>query len=98
MGTPAGMRCSSPPPHHGAGSPVSVRSLRCSSLRPDLGHLDRRISSRGLSAVTLDSNYKTNGFYDEMLAAPGSPRPAYRRLYDQPTPPGPAELPRGHAP
>jgi len=30
-----------------------MRSLRCSSLRPDLGHLDRRISRRGLSAVPL---------------------------------------------
>jgi hypothetical protein len=24
-----------------------MRSLRCSSLHPDLGHLDRRISRRG---------------------------------------------------
>jgi 2-phospho-L-lactate/phosphoenolpyruvate guanylyltransferase len=30
-----------------------MRSLRCSSLRQDLGHLDRRISRRGLPAVPL---------------------------------------------
>jgi protein-tyrosine phosphatase len=30
-----------------------MRSLRCSSLRPDLGHLDRRISRRGFPAVPL---------------------------------------------
>src|SRR2546428_7021245 len=33
--------------------------------------------------VNLDSNYQLNGFYDEMLAAAGRPRPAYRRLYEQ---------------
>ena len=33
--------------------------------------------------MNLDSNYQLNGFYDEMLAAPGRPRPAYRRLYEQ---------------
>src|SRR5579864_5566727 len=30
-----------------------MRSLRCSSLHPDLDHLDRRISRRGFSAVPL---------------------------------------------
>jgi hypothetical protein len=30
-----------------------MRSLRCSSLHPDLGHLDRRISRRGFSAPPL---------------------------------------------
>jgi len=30
-----------------------MRSLRCSSLHPDLGHLDRRISRRGLPAAPL---------------------------------------------
>ncbi len=30
-----------------------MRSLRCSALRPDLGHLDRRISRRGFSAEPL---------------------------------------------
>jgi hypothetical protein len=30
-----------------------MRSLRCSSLRPHLGHLDRRISRRGFPAVPL---------------------------------------------
>src|SRR5256712_3374780 len=33
--------------------------------------------------VNLDSNYQLNGFYDEMLAAAGRPRPPYRRLYEQ---------------
>src|SRR5438105_10615539 len=31
-----------------------MRSLRCSSLRPHLSHLDRRISRRGFSAVGLE--------------------------------------------
>jgi len=31
---------------------------------------------------SLSANYHTNGFYDEMLASAGKPRPAYRRLYD----------------
>ena len=43
---------------------------------------------------TLDLNYKTNGFYDEMLAGPGKPRPAYRRLYEQLNRLGAAELGR----
>jgi uncharacterized circularly permuted ATP-grasp superfamily protein len=46
--------------------------------------------------VDLDSNYKTNGMYDEMLAGPGSPRPAYRRLYEQLGRLGPEELLRRH--
>src|SRR5216684_7495821 len=31
----------------------TMRSLRCSSLHPDLGHLDRRISRRRFSAAPL---------------------------------------------
>ena len=46
---------------------------------------------------TLDSNYQFNGFYDEMLAAAGRPRPAYRRLYEQLNRLGPEELQRRHA-
>jgi uncharacterized circularly permuted ATP-grasp superfamily protein len=34
------------------------------------------------SGKSLDSNYQFNGFYDEMLAAVGEPRPAYRRIYE----------------
>jgi uncharacterized circularly permuted ATP-grasp superfamily protein len=44
--------------------------------------------------VTLDSNYQNNGFYDEMLAAAGRPRPAYRRLYERLNTLGPDELQR----
>jgi uncharacterized circularly permuted ATP-grasp superfamily protein len=46
--------------------------------------------------VNLDSNYRFNGFYDEMLAGAGRPRPAYRRLYEQLNRLGPAELQRRH--
>src|SRR6266571_890615 len=46
--------------------------------------------------VNLDANYKFNGFYDEMLAATGRPRPAYRRLYEQLNRLGPDELQRRH--
>jgi uncharacterized circularly permuted ATP-grasp superfamily protein len=47
--------------------------------------------------LNLDSNYhNSNGFYDEMLAAPGRPRPAYRRLYEQLNRLGPDELQRRH--
>jgi len=46
--------------------------------------------------VNLDSNYKLNGFYDEMLAAAGRPRPAYRRLYEQLNRLGADELHRRH--
>jgi uncharacterized circularly permuted ATP-grasp superfamily protein len=45
----------------------------------------------------LDINYTSNGFYDEMLAAPSQPRPAYRRLYEVLTRLGPDELQRRHA-
>ena len=45
---------------------------------------------------SLDADYETNGFYDEMLAAPGQPRPGYRRLYDQLNRLGPRELARRH--
>jgi len=40
--------------------------------------------------------HPTDGFYDEMLAAPGQARPAYRRLFDQLSRLGPAELGRRH--
>ena len=46
--------------------------------------------------VNLDSNYQLNGFYDEMLAAPGRPRASYRRLYEHLERLGPAELERRH--
>ena len=46
--------------------------------------------------MNLDANYQFNGFYDEMLAASGRPRPAYRRLYDQLNRLGPDELQRRH--
>ncbi len=46
--------------------------------------------------MDLDSNYQFNGFYDEMLAAAGKPRPAYRRLYEQLNRLGPDELQRRH--
>ena len=45
----------------------------------------------------LDANYKLNGFYDEMLAAPGRPRAAYRRLYELLNRLGPDELQRRHS-
>jgi len=45
---------------------------------------------------SLDSGYTSNGFYDEMLAASGKPRPAYRRLYEQLNQLGPGELGRRH--
>ncbi|MHB8587337.1 MAG: circularly permuted type 2 ATP-grasp protein [Candidatus Dormibacteraceae bacterium] len=44
----------------------------------------------------LDAGYTTNGFYDEMLAASGRPRPGYRRLYEQLNRLGPRELARRH--
>jgi uncharacterized circularly permuted ATP-grasp superfamily protein len=49
------------------------------------------------SAKSLGSNYETNGFYDEMLAAPGQPRPGYRRLFELMNRLGPGELSRRHA-
>ncbi len=45
---------------------------------------------------SLDAGYQLNGFYDEMLAAAGQPRPGYRRLYDLLNSLGPAELQRRH--
>jgi uncharacterized circularly permuted ATP-grasp superfamily protein len=48
------------------------------------------------SVNRLDAGYETNGFYDEMLAASGRPRPGYRRLYDQLNRLGPRELARRH--
>jgi uncharacterized circularly permuted ATP-grasp superfamily protein len=45
---------------------------------------------------SLDTGYTINGFYDEMLAAIGSPRPAYRRLYRQLNQLGARELGRRH--
>jgi uncharacterized circularly permuted ATP-grasp superfamily protein len=44
----------------------------------------------------LDAGYETNGFYDEMLAASGKPRPGYGRLYEQLNRLGPRELARRH--
>jgi uncharacterized circularly permuted ATP-grasp superfamily protein len=48
------------------------------------------------SVNSLDADYKVNGFYDEMLAAPGQPRSAYRRLYEHLHQLGPRELARRH--
>jgi uncharacterized circularly permuted ATP-grasp superfamily protein len=48
------------------------------------------------SVNPLDAGYETNGFYDEMLAASGRPRPGYRRLYEQLNRLGPRELARRH--
>jgi len=45
---------------------------------------------------SLDHGYESNGFYDEMLAAPGRPRPGYGRLYEQLNRLGPKELARRH--
>jgi uncharacterized circularly permuted ATP-grasp superfamily protein len=44
----------------------------------------------------LGTNYESNGFYDEMLAPSGKPRPAYRRIYDHLNSLGPGELKRRH--
>ena len=48
------------------------------------------------STNPLDAGYESNGFYDEMLAASGQPRPGYRRLYEQLNRLGPRELARRH--
>ncbi|GAC1681955.1 MAG: circularly permuted type 2 ATP-grasp protein [Candidatus Dormibacteraceae bacterium] len=48
------------------------------------------------SVNSLDADYEVNGFYDEMLAAPGQPRTAYRRLYEHLHQLGPRELGRRH--
>jgi uncharacterized circularly permuted ATP-grasp superfamily protein len=45
---------------------------------------------------TLDADYQVNGFYDEMLAASGQPRPGYTRLYEHLHQLGPRELARRH--
>lgn len=45
---------------------------------------------------SIDAGYQVNGFYDEMLAAPGRPRPAYRRIYEQLNQLGPVEMGRRH--
>jgi uncharacterized circularly permuted ATP-grasp superfamily protein len=45
---------------------------------------------------SIDSGYQLNGFYDEMLAAVGRPRPGYRRLYDSLNSLGAEELQRRH--
>ena len=45
---------------------------------------------------SLDVDYKVNGFYDEMLAAAGQPRPGYGRLYEHLNQLGPRELGRRH--
>jgi uncharacterized circularly permuted ATP-grasp superfamily protein len=50
-----------------------------------------------VALANLDTGYKVNGFYDEMLAGPGRPRPAYRRLYEHLTRLGSEELERRHA-
>jgi uncharacterized circularly permuted ATP-grasp superfamily protein len=46
--------------------------------------------------VNLDANYQLNGFYDEMLAAAGRPRPAWARLYENLNRLGAEELQRRH--
>jgi len=46
---------------------------------------------------SLDSGYRFDGFFDEMLVAPGQPRPAYRRLYEHLNRLGPEELQRRHS-
>jgi uncharacterized circularly permuted ATP-grasp superfamily protein len=48
------------------------------------------------SVKSLGTGYKTNGFYDEMLADAAVPRPSYRRLYEHLDRLGPAELERRH--
>jgi uncharacterized circularly permuted ATP-grasp superfamily protein len=45
---------------------------------------------------SLGANYQSNGFYDEMLAPSGQPRPGYRLLYEQLNRLGPKELSRRH--
>ena len=47
--------------------------------------------------MDLDADYRVNGFFDEMLAGAGRPRPAYRRLYEHLGRLGPDELERRHA-
>jgi uncharacterized circularly permuted ATP-grasp superfamily protein len=45
---------------------------------------------------SIGSEYSSNGFYDEMLAESGQPRPAYRRLFERLNELGPSELERRH--
>jgi uncharacterized circularly permuted ATP-grasp superfamily protein len=45
---------------------------------------------------SIGADYTSNGFYDEMLAPSGEPRPGYRRLYEQLNRLGPEELTRRH--
>ena len=47
-------------------------------------------------ADSLYHGYQINGFYDEMLAAVGQPRPGYRRLYEALNSLGAPELQRRH--
>src|SRR5215831_8390980 len=49
---------------------------------------------RLLSAFMLFDGYSTDGFYDEMFAADGSPRSCARLLYERITSVGDAELRR----
>jgi uncharacterized circularly permuted ATP-grasp superfamily protein len=46
--------------------------------------------------TSLGVNYQSNGFYDEMLAPSGEPRPSYRRIYERLNELGPRELGRRH--
>jgi uncharacterized circularly permuted ATP-grasp superfamily protein len=48
------------------------------------------------SARLLGGNYQNDGFYDEMLAGPAQPRPAYRRLYERLNEIGKDELAHRH--
>ena len=45
---------------------------------------------------SLGATYQSNGFYDEMLAPSGQPRPAYRRIYEHLNELGPVEMERRH--
>ncbi|GAC1656890.1 MAG: circularly permuted type 2 ATP-grasp protein [Candidatus Dormibacteraceae bacterium] len=48
------------------------------------------------AARPLGGKYNSNGFYDEMMAGPGQPRPGYRRIYERLNQLGPIELQRRH--
>jgi uncharacterized circularly permuted ATP-grasp superfamily protein len=48
------------------------------------------------SVKSIGAGYQTNGFYDEMLAPSGRPRPGYRRLYERLNRMGARELERRH--
>ncbi|HEX6351159.1 MAG TPA: circularly permuted type 2 ATP-grasp protein [Candidatus Dormibacteraeota bacterium] len=45
---------------------------------------------------SLEHGYSPNGFFDEMFAAPGQPRAAYRRIYERLNGLGAQELARRH--